>query len=753
MAEFQDIANQALKKLEDQLTCAICLGTLKDPKLLQCFHVYCKDCLQQLVVQEGQEQFSICCPTCRQSTLLPTATTDVSLLQSAFHIHNLLEIQGALEKLPKEPKRIKCDTCNRDFPATSYCRDCGKFVCAMCASDSGECVEHKVVALEQLERREKQLDALKKVTLYCSLHEGKELELYCETCGELICLHCAVNNHCSPEHKYGLVSDTFERHKREITLSTEPIEEQLDAVVKAVKQLELQLHELTDQQTAIEVTIQQQTQHLVEVLLARKAKLIGQLNQHFQVKLKNLIAQKGKLETLQAQLISCLSFVKDILSTGSQGEVMKMKKPVMKQIKEMTDNFKPGMLPPCELANVKFNSSLLTQASQLQQFGEIYHQELAPTLCFATGKALEIAKVNEMATSVVCVVDHKDRAYTTSIETVTGELVSETTGGKTDCSVKKTEANQYEISYQPTARGRHQLHIKVEGEHIKGSPFGVTVKLPVQKLGTPINTINGVNYPFGVTINQRGEIIVAECSGNCVSILNPTGEKLKSFGSHGLGSGQFDAPRGVAVDDKANILVVDVDNHCIQKFTSGGKLITVAGRKGNKPLEFNEPLGIAIHPLNNKVYVADNLNHRIQILNPDLTFSSTFGSRGKGNGQFISPWDVAFDSTGNVYVVACSNHCVYVFTAEGKYLRKFGKKGNGNGELNRPSGIAIDNDDVVYIADRSNHRVSVFTNDGKFLTLFGTEGRGPGQFSKPWRIAVDKNGVVYVCDSYRLQLF
>ena len=54
MAESQVVARQALEKLEDQLTCAICLDAFKDPKLLQCFHVYCKDCLQRLVVTDRQ---------------------------------------------------------------------------------------------------------------------------------------------------------------------------------------------------------------------------------------------------------------------------------------------------------------------------------------------------------------------------------------------------------------------------------------------------------------------------------------------------------------------------------------------------------------------------------------------------------------------------------------------------------------------------------------------------------------------------
>ena len=56
----------------------------------------------------------------------------------------------------------------------------------------GDFANHEVVAIEQLEQKMKQLDAVK-VTLYCSLHQGKELELYCETCEELICHNCTIS--------------------------------------------------------------------------------------------------------------------------------------------------------------------------------------------------------------------------------------------------------------------------------------------------------------------------------------------------------------------------------------------------------------------------------------------------------------------------------------------------------------------------------------------------------------------------------
>ena len=750
MAESQAVAKQALKKLEDQLTCAICLDAFKDPKLLQCFHVYCKDCLQRLVVQDRQGQLSLSCPTCRQSTLLPPAS-GVSGLQPAFHIHHLFEIQDALKKV-KDPQKVQCEKCTKSTrTATDFCRDCGKFICEKCTemhSEWEEFSKHEVVSMEQIQSNVKQLVPPKKVTLYCSLHEGMKLDLYCETCGELICLHCTVKKH--KDHQYDLVGDTFEKHKADITTSLEPVEEQLGVVGKALKQFDLQSQELDELEVAMEANIGQQIRQLQELLEARKAELVGQMKQLIQTKKKNLAAQKDEVETVHTQLVSCLSFVRESLRTGSQGEVMKMKKAVVKQIKEMTDNFKPDMLPPCEPANVKFIASPeLTQACQ--QFGEVYLQELSPEKCYATGKGLqEVAKFGERATAVLHVIDHKGKACTTPVEILTCELVSDVTGEKIDCSVKKTEAGQYEISYQATSRGRHQLHIKVEGEHIKGSPFPVTV---IKKLGTPIKTISGVK-PWGVAVNQMGEVIVAEMIGHCVTIFSPTGEKLRSFGSMGSGHGQFNDPHGVAVDDDGNILVADTGNHRIQKLTIDGKFITAVGKEGREPLEFRYPSSVAFHPKSKKLHVADTNNHRIQILNSDLTFSSSFGSFGSGDGQFQSPWDVACDSTGNVYVVDGSNHRIQVFTAEGKFLRKFGKYGSGNGELKCPSGISIDN--VVYVTEcYNNHRVSVFTCEGKFLTSFGTCGSEPGQFYYPRGIAVNKNGVFYVSDTNnnRLQLF
>ena len=91
--------------------------------------------------------------------------------------------------------------------ATKFCRDCGKFICDECFemhSEWEEFSKHKVVSIEEIKGNVQQLVPPKEVTLFCSFHQGMKLDLYCETCDELICLHCTVKKHCRPRHKYDL---------------------------------------------------------------------------------------------------------------------------------------------------------------------------------------------------------------------------------------------------------------------------------------------------------------------------------------------------------------------------------------------------------------------------------------------------------------------------------------------------------------------------------------------------------------------
>ena len=703
------MAQEALKKLEEHLDCAICLDTFTDPKQLQCNHIYCQQCLRKLVFKDQQGQLILTCPNCRQIT--PVPANGVTGLQPAFHINRLLEIQSFLKKIKAIP-----------------------------TSPENE------VSASPL-----------KTLPYCTLHSKKESELYCVTCEELICAHCALKDGQHHTHDYKLLDEATEAIKKEVELSLNPVEALLAAVRDSLSDLDSRSCEITDQQASIETSIRDDFQKIHAILDSREKVLIKELCDLTQGKLTALAVQRDQLETTLAQLRGCLESMRESLISSSQDEVLMMKTNIVKEVKELISTFQPDVLTPVMVADIAFSTTADTSASIVslcEHFGEVLALGvLDPSKCHVTGD-VAVAKVKELTTLTVHAVNFQGQPYQEPIESLECEFVSSITGTKTKCIVDPFQRSQYKISYLPAIKGRHQLHVKLEGQHIRGSPFNVAVKSHISEISAPVLTIDGVEKPLGLAVNQRGEVVVTEGGKDCVSVFSPSGEKLRSFGTSGSGSGELRSPHGVAVTNNCEILVADSYNHRIQKFGANGEFLAVVGSNGTNPLQFNSPGGVAYNADFSKIYVVDE-NHRVQALNSDLTFSHSFGREGNGRGQFSYPSGVACDSSGSVYVADRYNHRIQVFTADGRFLRQFGKRGEGGEKLNFPICVAIDTDDMVYVSDCNNHRISVFTAEGQFLTSFGKKGKKCGEFRYPNGVFVDASGVVYVCDwmNMRVQAF
>ncbi|XGW15542.1 hypothetical protein V3C99_001199 [Haemonchus contortus] len=77
----------------------------------------------------------------------------------------------------------------------------------------------------------------------------------------------------------------------------------------------------------------------------------------------------------------------------------------------------------------------------------------------------------------------------------------------------------------------------------------------------------------------------------------------------------------------------------------------------------------------------------------------------------------------------------------------FGRKGAKEGELNWPRGVCALRGGTLAVCDSSNHRVCVFDREGKFLRQFGGYGSGRGQLDSAAGIATFKSKLI-VSDRY-----
>ena len=749
MAELPKIAEEAVKKIDSKLECSICLDNFKQPKLLPCFHIFCKSpCLERLVVQD-REGKSLHCPTCRHLVRLPD--NGVAGLQTDFHIDHLFEIRESLNKA-KESQKTSCEKCKK-FHATGFCRDCRKFVCDKCTELHQmweEFVGHEIVGMNEVLADATKLLPTKKQVPRCKKHSSKKLKIYCNTCSELICSDCTIGLH--KDHNYELVLDVFPKHKEEIVSSLKPVQENLDKVNLALKMFDTQAKEINDQREIVEADINREIDRQHQILDKRRVQLVGSLDMLTQQNLKGLATLRDHVEVLHAKMSSCLEYAEGGLETGTEGEVLAMKDPVLERIEQITAEFDPATIQPKTEADIKLVTDGLEQVSQAnREFGEVVAGPVSVVEnSYATGNGSKYATIGEQTTVELHAMTGRNKKCDKKLN-ITAELVHIKSRATINCEVKK-ENGQYKITYQPARRGKHNLHIRINGENIKGSPYPIAITPSPQSLRKPVRVVRDLNGPGGITTNSKGQIVVAEINGSCISVLTPEGEKIRTFGTQGSGEGQFDQPRGVAVDSDDNIYVVDNRNHRIQKFTSTGKFIAAVGIHGSNHLQFTYPTGICFNQRNNNWYVCDQGNNRIRVLSTD--FVRCFGSKGSGNGQFQNPMYAAFDDANNLYVTDFYNHRVQVVTANGQFLRAFTNKANVE-QLRYPLGIAIDSSNTVYVSECDRHCVSVFTAQGEYITSFGTEGAQEGQFNTVYGLSIDENDSIIVsdCNNGRLQIF
>ena len=78
------------------------------------------------------------------------------------------------------------------------------------------------------------------------------------------------------------------------------------------------------------------------------------------------------------------------------------------------------------------------------------------------------------------------------------------------------------------------------------------------------------------------------------------------------------------------------------------------------------PAYIAYNASNNKLYVTDAENNRVQVLNSDLTnYPTLLGRKAVAKDSLTNHCGIACNSTGKIYVADYKNNRIQVFTAGG----------------------------------------------------------------------------------------
>ena len=325
-----------------------------------------------------------------------------------------------------------------------------------------------------------------------------------------------------------------------------------------------------------------------------------------------------------------------------------------------------------------------------------------------------------------------------------------------DCSTKPqihdNKDGSYKISYFAKETGTCQASVKVNRQHVRGSPFKTELKprlfKPVLSFGKQGSAPGMLNGPLGIAVNDKDEIAVTDSGNHRIETFLSDGTHLRSFGRKGNQQGQFDCPAGIAFYNN-NIIVSDTFNHRIQIFDDQGHYLDQFGENGKLNHQLDHPIGLSIDS-DGHIIVADADNKSIKIFTRDGQFLRRIGEE----GSFIQP--IHCIEHDNYFIVSDDgDHCIKVFDKQGKFLYNFGVRGAGDREFSSPCCLSVDKAGHLLVSDRLNHRVQVFKLNGEFITKFGASGKEKEKIKGPISTAFLSNGRIILPEFYndRVQVF
>jgi len=249
--------------------------------------------------------------------------------------------------------------------------------------------------------------------------------------------------------------------------------------------------------------------------------------------------------------------------------------------------------------------------------------------------------------------------------------------------------------------------------------------------------------PNSVTVDKDGRILVTDTAHADIFIYDLLNKKVSAVSSSGTRI--FFKPIGVATDESGRIFVSDSRTDQVAVLDNKGRLMRYLA----PGTPFKQPTGLAVDNKLGRLYVVDTHLNNVQSFDlKTMKYLKTFGERGKEEGSFNFPSNIAVDANSNIYVVDTMNARVQVFDSVGRFLYSYGRFGDAPGEFARPKGVAIDSEGHVYIVDAAFNNVQIFDDEGEVLMSFGGYGNGRGQLILPVGIAIDKDDYIYVADSW-----
>ena len=518
-----------LNNLHEEISCSVCMCKYTDPKQLPCLHSFCLHCLNGIQRTSGRRD-KIACPECRQESKVPD-NGNLAALPTNFRINSLLDVLAIQEC---NTTGVKCGNCDERTRHSHYCFQCYAFWCEECIGLHNRIKankDHYSLALEEF--REQDFENILKRPSFCGIpgHGKKEMEFFCKICKVAICNACALLDH-EGHAKMPLEMAANERKVR-LKSAIDSQKKRAQAKKSQIEKLNEYCNEVQERAACVKRNAQEYADSIHAAIEAKKLEIFDDVERRAQLSLEHIGLQMDKFVEQVKQHESEIERTETIIKRSTSAEIMQPNDVLNiilreESSKEETVTDRENESFSARLSFVK-NQKLFDLACG-EQIGSLKSTQTRAQQSSADGKGINEAIVGLEAQLVVTTRNTEGQQCHDDYDSIVSLEIRNRQGNNcaADVQVQDNKDGTFKIKYFAKKTGTCSASVKVNGEHIRGSPFEVEVKprqfRPVLSFGEQI-----LKDPWGVAVNEQDEIAVSDVGNHKIHLFKSDGTHIRSF--------------------------------------------------------------------------------------------------------------------------------------------------------------------------------------------------------------------------------
>ena len=460
-----------LHNLREEVSCPVCTNVYTDPKHLPCLHTFCLHCLKHWhTTSHGRD--TIRCPKCQAISRVPESG-DLKDLPTSFYLNGLIDVLAIKEC---KTSQVRCGNCDKKSSESSYCFHCCVFWCDECIIGHNiirSNKDHRVLALKDFQ--DKDYEDVMKRPAFCPKedHNKEELKYFCKDCEMPLCQICVTLDHGG--HNMKLIKEEAETQKTEIKSFIEKQRHNLQAKMNAVSRLDEDCARLIQQGEDVKREIQTFVDNLIAVIEANKKNIFAEVEKETRKSIESITRRKTEIERQMTAIKSSLEKAEKLFTRSTNAEIVQLKKS-SDTIFEGVHQIEPTDCDPELVAHFVFVENYkLFNTIKTEQIGTLKKPTKA-SHCDIEGKGLEEGIALREAHFTLTTKDTEGRQCYNERDHVTVEIRDEQGRECTsEIQINDCKDGLYQVKYCPRDPGKCQVTVKVNGEHVRDSPFAVQV--------------------------------------------------------------------------------------------------------------------------------------------------------------------------------------------------------------------------------------------------------------------------------------